>query len=146
MKAKIYLTGTAVLEWYIRTMDSDIKMAASYLRRAVTTMQSRINEIRGSESGQRQNESREEGQVTQNLRQNELTIARDLSDKNKDQDGATRESMKLVMQDHELRKSRDQLKNNLDHNITEEEKEIRSLQSQIQKLDELARTLEWWRG
>jgi hypothetical protein len=140
------LRGSNSLRCYIGSMDPNIKLAASYLRQAAATMRSRINEIRGGELNEKRDEGQEETRITQNLRQNEFSIANNDSDKYKDQNQAIRDSAKLAMQDRELRKNRDQLKNNLDHRMAEEEKEIRSLQDQIQKLDELARTLEWWRG
>ena len=127
-------------------MDENIKVAANYLHRAAANMQARIDELQRGEYQEKQQEAQAEDSMTKELHQDEFTIAKNAANKNKDQQDAAREDLKLVAHDYDVRKHRDAVKDELNQQVSRQDKEIRSLQDQMRRLSELARSLESWHG
>jgi hypothetical protein len=125
-------------------MDSNIKIAASCLRKAAYNMQARINELRIREANENRQESSDESRIADSLRQDEITIAINANDKNKNANQVVSSDSQLISRDQAMRKDRDDKKNRLNQDISQQNNEIRSLEGQISKLNELARTLEAW--
>lgn len=127
-------------------MDGNIKVAASYLRKAVSDLQSQIHDIRQNENREKQQENRDENQIAKDIHKDELAIALGATVKDKGRRETAKVGMKLVARDHALRKHRDDIKSQLGQDISQQDNEIRSLEAQISTLKELARSLESWRG
>jgi hypothetical protein len=127
-------------------MDEKVKVAASYLYQAVSGMQARISEIRQSEYMEGRQESREEDRIIDELHRDEVALGINAENINKDQHEAAQEDARLISHDRDLRSHRNQVKDELKQRTAQYEKEIRFLQDQINKVNELGHTLENWRG
>lgn len=118
-------------------MDANIKSAASLLRNASYNLQGRIRELQADETNIHHRENKEERNIRSDLFQTEVKLAED--------NGDTNTSRYLARHMLDLRKRRDQVRGEANKKVSDEEKEIRSLQGQVNKLNELARMLEMWR-
>lgn len=118
-------------------MDANIKTAASLLRNASFHMQNRIREIQSDEISTQHHESHEERYIKSDMFQTEVKLAKD--------NGGSGNTQYLVRHLLDLRKRRKQVKEEADKKIRAEEIEIRALQGQINKLNNIARMLENWR-
>lgn len=127
-------------------MDDNIKVAASYLRQAASNMQFRINEIQRDESHEKHEESQEEANIASDIHSGDASLAHYALSSDKEQKEIAQESAKIAAHNHQLRRNRDHLRSDLQQHINKKEKEIQSLQGQIRKLNEIADSLEWWRG
>jgi hypothetical protein len=123
-------------------MDANIQAAASSLERAAYNMQIRINEIHNQESRQKDELKRQESHLSNDLHQAEISLAQALN--NKDDNRATQEKLKLTRQIYDIKKLRDKLKQQEADQINDEEREVRSLQAQSDRLKQIAHTLEQW--
>lgn len=117
-------------------MDANIKTAASLLRNASNNLQNRIRELQSDENTVHSRESQEERSIRTDKWQTEMRLAEDTGDAHR--------SQYLVKHLLDLRKRRQEVKKQADAIVSNEEKEIRSLQDQVNKLNELARMLEMW--
>src|SRR5580658_6469044 len=100
-------------------MDQNIKVAASYLHRAVSDMQSRINEIQQSEYREKRQESQEEDQIAKDLHQDEFDFAMEAANKDKDQREVAKDGDKIITHDRDLRNHRNEIKNELNQKASQ---------------------------
>jgi chromosome segregation ATPase len=125
-------------------MDEYIKAGANNLRTALYNVESRINQIRGQEQNEKHNLSSEESRVSRDLHESEFNIARTMTNKDKNEDDKKAEAGKLAKQMHDLTKYRDDLKQQTSRHLSDEEREITSLQSQEAALRQIIHTLDTW--
>jgi hypothetical protein len=125
-------------------MDDNIKVAASYVRQAMNNMQSKLQELHTMENREKREESQEEGKITDEMRNDRSSMALNFGDHSKSQAIIAHENLLIAQRDQQLNKNQSKLKSDIDQEVSNVEHEIQSLQGQIKKLDEIARTLEWW--
>lgn len=118
-------------------MDANIKTAASLLRNASSNLQYRIRELQSDETNTQHRENQEERNIRSDMLQTEIRLAHD--------NGGGGNTQYLVRHLLDLRKRRNQVKDEADKKVRAEKVEIRSLQAQINKLNDIARMLEMWR-
>lgn len=124
-------------------------MAAACLRRAIATMQSRISELRGDEYREKQQKAHDDIRLTQDIHEVEFDAVRKSDTKNKTQQEVSKdtiEAAKLVAKGRALHQERAIMDGNIERHVSGEEKEIRSLESQIDQLKKIADLLERWHG
>lgn len=119
------------------SMDANIRTAATLLRNASYQMQARIRELRADEHTIQRNTDNEERHIRSDL----LDVGRKMAS----YDDPSGKSY-LVKRSYDLYQRSKQIKVEADKKRRIDENEIRLLESQSRKLDELARTLEMWQS
>lgn len=118
-------------------MNTNINLAASYLRKAAQDMQRRVNELRNQEYSDQTQERRAKNEINSEIRK----TAFDLIQKG----NADTYGKYLIMRELALRRRKKEIEQQTQRQIKNEEAEIKALQAQISKLIDLAQTLESWK-
>jgi hypothetical protein len=118
--------------------NANIKQAAAFLRQAAADLQNEINNIRRSIEESR----RGTDQTVVNLESQIRTLDLATGDNKLDQN--TRAAM--ILKDRDLRKDKDQKREQTARFVSEQEKRLKDTESQMVNLQGIAKQLDFWPG